>query len=214
MSVILDKFSFFYIPIPKVACTSIKLMFFELENGFPFKGYMVNGKRRHIHQYYGSSLWENTPHKRVANFQRVTLVRDPVERFLSAYSNRVVHHKELSPEKTGPNFKNKGLEYNPGLDLFIERFEDYYDASGSIFHHMRPMVDFLGEEASYFSKVYNIKEINQFLVDIIEHVGVDLTIGQHQKGGPKLKKENLTEPQLMKIESFYKKDYRAFHNYF
>lgn len=189
-------------------------MFFELENGFPFKGYMVNGKRRHIHQYYASSLWENVPHKRVANFQRVTLVRDPVERFLSAYSNRVVHHKELSPAKTGPNFENKGLEYNPGLDLFIERFEDYYAASGSIFHHMRPMVDFIGEEASYFSKVYNIKDITQFLVDISEHVGVDLTIGRLQTGGPKLKKENLTEPQLTRIKSFYKNDYRAFHNYF
>jgi hypothetical protein len=213
MSVILDKYSLFYIPIPKVACTSIKLMFFELESGFPFKGYTVNGKKRHIHEYYRSGLWENVPHKRVANFQRVTLVRDPVDRFISAYSNRVVHHKELSSEKTGPNFKNKGLEHNPGIDLFIDRFDDYYNASGSIFHHMRPMVDFLGEDASYFSKVYSIEELNKFVIDISEHMGVDLTIGRHQTGGPKLKKENLTETQLIKIKSFYKNDYRAFSNY-
>jgi hypothetical protein len=196
MSIILDKFSLFYQPIPKVACTSIKLMFFQLENGFKFEGYMANGKRRHIHQYYPSGVWEFCPHKRVASF------------------HRVVYHKELSPSKTGPNFKNKGLEYNPSLDLFIDRFRDYCDASASIFHHMRPMVDFIGEDASYFSKVYNIKNIAQFVSDINEHIGVDLTVGRHQTGGPKLKKEDLTKTQLLKIESFYKDDYKAFHNYF
>lgn len=214
MSVILDKFSLFYQPIPKVACTSIKLMIFELENGFPFEGYIANGKRRNIHQYYPTSLWEKMLQKRVVSFRRVTLVRDPVERFLSAYSNRVVHHKELSKEKTGPNFLNKGLEHNPGIDLFIEKFRDYYDASGSIFHHMRPMVDFIGGDASYFSKVYNIRNITEFVSDINEHTGVDLTIGRHQTGGPKLKKEDLSGPQLKKIQYFYQHDYKAFGNYF
>ncbi|WP_158234168.1 sulfotransferase family 2 domain-containing protein [Oceaniglobus indicus] len=173
----------------------------------------MNGRKRHIHEYYRSSLWDVIPHKRIADFHRVTVVRDPVERFLSAYGNRVIHHRELSPRKTGPKFKNRGLEHNPDLDLFIDRFEEYYGASGPIHHHMRPMVDFVGDDPSYFSKVYKIGDVDDFVADVGEHVGAALTIGRHQTGGRKFRKEDLSPAQLAKMESFYHADYEAFGNY-
>lgn len=210
MSVVLDDHSLFYASVPKVACTSIKLMFFKLENGFPFKGYIINGKRRHIHQYYNGSLWEKTPHKRIKGYHRVTLVRDPVDRFLSAYKNRVLQLKELSFEKAGPKLANLGLDYDPDLSVFIERFDDYYSASNSIHHHTRPMIDFLGEDATYYSKIYPLREMKKFVTDISNYVGSDLEIGNFQKSGSNLNKDDLSRAQLDKIKSFYRFDYSAF----
>jgi len=213
MSVILEKFSLFYAPVPKIACTSLKLMFFEAENGFPFRRYTANGRNMHIHAVYPSSLSDKIPHKSIQDFHRVTLVRDPVQRFLSAYSNRVIHFKELSPAKAGPKLEKMGLEYNPELDLFINKFAEYQNASASILHHSQPMVDFLGKDAAYYSKIYPMNEIDQFVTDMSERMGVELSIGRHQTGGPKLNKKDLTKSQSRKIEAFYKDDYRVFKNY-
>ena len=215
MCVILDEQKLFYAPVPKIACTSIKLMFFKFENGFEFQPYKVNGKPMHIHNVgYKGTLYEKFPTKRIESYHRVSLVRDPVKRFLSAYGNRVVHHKELSRSKAGPNLRELGLEPNPDLGLFIEKFEDYSKAHQSIFHHTRPMVDFLGEEPGYYAKVYRMEEIGQFATDMSERLGAEMNLGRHQTGGPKLKVEDLTSTQIEKIKAFYAEDYKVYGEYF
>lgn len=215
MCVILDDHKLFYAPVPKIACTSIKYMFFEFENGFEFQPFKINGKAMHIHKVgYKGTLREKFPVKRVEDYHRVCLVRDPIKRFLSAYSNRVIHHKELSRMKAGANLRELDLEPNPNLELFIEKFEDYCKAHNSIFHHTRPMVDFLGTDPSYYAKVYPMEEINQFATDMSERLGKEMNLGRRQTGGPKLKVEDLTSEQVEKLKAFYAEDYKVFGDYF
>lgn len=215
MCVILDDQKVFYASVPKVACTSIKRMFFEFENGFEFQSYKVNGNHMHIHNAaYKGLLREKFPEKRIADYHRVTLVRDPIQRFLSAFGNRVVHHKELSRKAAGPNLKKLGLKPNPDLDLFIEKFDDYRQAHQSILHHTRPMVDFLGEDPNYYAKIYPLQEIKQFVADMSERLGTELNLGRSQTGGPKIKVDELSEDQIEKLKAFYAKDYEIFGEFF
>ena len=215
MCVIFDDHKFFYGSAPKVACTSIKHMFFEFENGLPFKPYTINGKKMHIHNAaYKGLLREKYPEARIADFHRVTLVRDPVKRFLSAYGNRVMFHKELSKKKSGAKLKALGLAPNPDLGLFIDRLEEYTKAHYSIYHHTRPMSDFLGQDAAYFSKIYPMEELSQFVSDARDHLGAELSIGHRQTDGPKFSVADLTAGQISKIKSFYAADYAAFGAYF
>lgn len=215
MSVILDKYQLFYASVPKVACTSIKNMFFEVENGRRFEPFTINGRHKHIHNIgYRSFLRDAYPEWRITDFHRVTLVRDPVKRFLSAYSNRVLHHRELSMDKAGKKLKELNLEPNPDLDLFVEKHGQYLEAHPSMLHHTRPMTDFLGNNAGYFSKIYPLEDIGQFGREISERVGMDVQIGREQTGGKKFKPSDLTEAQTDKIKAYYKDDYRVFGDYF
>ena len=84
-----------YFPIPKVACTSIKTAMFLIEHGREYKPKIDINKKavQHIHNYY---------EERLANIDscdfKFIVIRDPIKRFLSAYNNRVAHHKKLTQE--------------------------------------------------------------------------------------------------------------------
>jgi hypothetical protein len=55
MTVILGKHKLSYILVPKVACTSLKAFFFEVENGLPFRDFRTSGRPWWIHQFYPNS---------------------------------------------------------------------------------------------------------------------------------------------------------------
>lgn len=215
MSVVLDQYELFYAAVPKVACTSVKHMFFVIENGRRFEPFTINGHPKQIHNVaYRSFLREVYPEQRIASYHRVALVRDPIKRFLSAYSNRVLHHRELSMDKAGKKLRALGLQPRPDLDMFVERHAEYLEAHPSILHHTRPMSDFLGTDAGYFSKLYALDNMDQFVRDIAARTGKEVEIGREQTGGRKFKPSDLTGAQIDKIKAYYASDYRTFGDYF
>ncbi len=214
MAVILDTHALFYAAVPKVACTALKEALFALENGFPFRGYRINGQPRHIHNSgYPTLLRGRYPEARIAGYHRVAFVRDPVRRFLSAYANRVVALKELTRAKAGPALAARGLPETPSLAQFIDRFEAYADASASIAHHTRPMVEFLGDDPDYFARLYRLDEMARFIDDIAARTGHQLQVAHRQTGGPKIAPDTLSTAQRRKIEAHYASDYAAFGRY-
>lgn len=215
MSVILDQYKLFYAAVPKVACTSLKSMFFKLENGHAFVPYTINGRSKNLHNIgYGTLLRDAYPEWRIRDFHRVALVRDPVKRLLSAYSNRVLHHKELSQKLAGDKLAALNLQPDPDLDLFVEKLEGYLQAHPSILHHIRPMVDYLGEDASYFSKLYRLEDMDQFARDISDRTGKEVVVGREQASGRKFKPSDLSEAHIRKLKDYYEVDYRVFGDYF
>lgn len=215
MTVILDQHKLFCGTIPKVACTSIKHMFFEAENGVPFTRFQINGQLRHIHNIgYKSQLRQNYPDKRIADYHRVTVLRDPIKRFLSAYGNRVVSHKELSLAKSKTKLQELDIAPNPDLDTFIEKLELYVQANTSIWRHTLPMVSFIGEDPDYFDRLYRMEELDQFMADMNDRMQTSLALGHKQTGGPKFDPAALSPAQIAKLKDFYAADYEIYGRYF
>lgn len=211
MTVFLWDHKLTYVAVPKVACTSLKHMFFEIENGFPFRSYAANGTRKHIHNAcYPSVTFDRLPHERIADHLRLTLVRDPVQRFLSAYGNRVVALRELSGKQAGVRLRKAGLRPNPSLSEFVDRLEDYRAASASIAHHTDPLTCFLGGDPGYFAEIYNLRNIETFRQRIEAAVGRPVAIPRLQTGGPKLSPDDLSADERRKVEAFYAEDYEVY----
>ncbi|MEL7188098.1 MAG: sulfotransferase family 2 domain-containing protein [Pseudomonadota bacterium] len=213
MTVILKQHKLFCANVPKVACTSIKRMFFEIENGFPFQPYRANGHVWHIHAFYKGVLRRDFPESAIAQYRRLAVVRHPIKRFLSAYSNRVVHHKEISESAVRKLGGFKRPPASPDLGEFVDRFETYQKIQ-SIGWHCRPMVDFLGHDPNYYQGLYGIHQIDEFLDDVANSVGKRYEVGRYQTGGPKFSPSDLTAKQTAKLEKFYAADYKAFSQYF
>lgn len=209
MTVILESHKLFYAAVPKVACSSIKRMLFEVENGFAFQNYRANGQLRHIHGVYPTVPFKRFPFDQIADFRRLCLVRDPVQRLLSAYSNRVIHHRELTPEAVAKTSRFKRLTPHPELDEFVDRLERYM-AVPAIKGHCRPMIDMLGEDVGFYHAIYDIRRMDEFIADVSDTVGRPLEAGRFQTGGPKIDKSELTAAQTAKLERFYKRDYEVF----
>lgn len=213
MAVLIADKRLFYAPIPKAACTSIKTMFFEAEHGRSFEDH-PSGKKEwwQIHNHYVTGLRDTFPEAEIRNFRRITVVRDPIKRFLSAYSNRVLHHKRANDDAVRSIRRLRKVTPDPDLSEFIDRLKTYQRIE-DIHWHTRPMVDFLGADPSYFDAVYDVSQLGAFVQDVSNTLGRPVKLGRLQTGGPKIDADVLTAKQRETLETYYKADYRAFGAY-
>lgn len=214
MSVFLWKKGLTYVSIPKVACTSIKHMFFEVENGRPFQPFKCSGQFWHIHHFYRGYAFSDLPHPRIADHRRLTVVRDPLQRVLSCYSNRVIHHRKLAEPKALAAMATAGLNPTPDLAEFLDRFEAYRGVSQDVLHHSRPQVWSIGSDPAFYHRVYGLRDLPTFVADVGAHLGQQLLLGRHQSEGPKFSTDDITAPQRARLMDFFAEDYRIWGQYF
>jgi hypothetical protein len=210
-AILLPKRSIGYQDIPKVACTSIKHALYQLRTGRKFSREEVG---MHIHQYFGRE------YRSISNANvRFIVLRDPVKRFLSAYSNRVGHHKELSKKfleksQNGRLLLEKNeLMTNPSLENFIKYFKDYQTIR-SINHHTKPIVSFGIGDLNFFTHIYKIEELKLLEADISTLYNTTFKLPRLQTEGIKYKVSDLSKEELSFLFDFYKEDYALLSNYY
>lgn len=192
-----------YRDIPKTACTSIKIVLYSLQFNKDFERSNHGGK--HIHQVMASL---NQPLNN-AEFKFI-VVRDPIKRFLSAYANRVIFHKELSfnfISKNHPDLLDEIKVFDPDLNQFIKYLDTYLKIK-TIRHHIKPISNFLnGNDLTYFTNVYKLENLHELEKDLSNISGKKVVFGRFQTGGPKIKINELSSEQFKKLLNFYAKDY-------
>lgn len=214
MSVFIYDKGLSYYPAPKCACTSLKKAMFRIQNGFDFRNFKINERRQFIHSLYATMKFERSSAMDREGHFRFVVVRDPVRRFLSCYSNRVLYHKELSEKKLGDAALADGLRPNPTLSEFVDNLDLYRKHSWSITHHSEPQVFFFGSDPQYFSRIYDIRELDELCSDLSKLTGEPVAIGREQTGGPKIDIDSLSSAEIAKVRSFYHKDYDTFGDRF
>ncbi|KPQ05535.1 MAG: Sulfotransferase family [Rhodobacteraceae bacterium HLUCCA12] len=213
MTVILAKQKLSYIPVPKVACTSLKAFFFEVENGFPFRDFRTSGRPWWIHHFYPSIPFADQKLALMEEHTRIAVVRDPVRRLLSCYSNRVMHHKELSEKRAGPALAEADLPCDPDLSTFVQRLPDYCAAVASIWHHAMPMVEYLGRDPQFYTHLYKIEATPDMQADVQRLTGSKAELKRLQTGGPKFGIDRLNAQEIARLKDFYDEDYAIFGAY-
>ena len=209
MPVILKRYGIAYFPVPKVACSSIKHLLFLLEHGRNFEKYIDSDGRKHnIHNTVYPTLSTSEDNwSCAANLHRIAVVRDPVNRFVSAYNSRVVHFKELSETSIDPRKAALlGLTPDPHLDEFIDNLELYRILSGAIKHHTDPQSFFLGHTLEYFEKVYKFEELHTLESDLRERTQLPVAL-PHMVKGSGAENPSISAKRVHKIIEFYSGDY-------
>jgi len=201
-----------YKDLPKVACTSIKHALYKLKFN---KEYNRQELGVHIHRYFFDKLEDISD----ANY-RFLIIRDPIKRFLSGYSNRVTHHKELSKNylekvkhQNAKMLLAKDIPLNPGLGQFFDYFEDYINVP-VINHHLKPCINFLDNGLEPFNYIYKMEEISSFENKISSIIGQDFKLPRIQTGGRKFSVKDLTSTQLEFLMDFYKEDYKLLKEFY
>lgn len=187
---------------PKAAGTSIRALMFQLENGRPFVPYLVEGVEK-----TANSLLHNRPMRRVnkdaiSDWRRFAVVRDPVRRVLSAYSNRVVHYRELSAEAAGEQLEKRNLPADPDVDTFLANIRRYCKCSRSINWHLEPQERFVGDDKGYFEKVFPVERLGAFRDEMNAIHGTSYDMPHEQTGGPKIAFDDLSETSRKNLLAF------------
>lgn len=204
-----------FVAVPKTACSSFKHLFFQLENRRPFKTFRANNRAYNVHTIYPSRYFEkNYRFSEFDDYFKFLIVRDPVKRLLSSYSNRVVHYKNLAKWALGPEAIKAGARPDPGLVEFVDKLDLYREHSGNIRHHTDPVSAFSGPDLSRFDAVYPIEQLDRCAAKLSEIIGQQIAIPHEQSGGPKLSLDDLPDAQLRKVVAFYRDDYALLSEYY
>ena len=224
MSAILPQHNLAYISVPKCACTSIKELIFCLENNCRFnkardqKGALcliINNKPHYIHEFYPSIAFSQQPHKQMQSLHRICIVRDPVDRIISCYHNRVLRYGALSEDSLSE--ANISAPANPDLNQFIQNLSQY-KSIGDIQHHTLPLIHFLGSESDFYDEIFNLRTLEQAERSIKRHFGQSKIALPHlQRTEQVIKKHSSAKPSTLStriIQNLYEEDYKAYAKYF
>lgn len=175
--------SFVYHPAPKCGCSTMKEVILRA-NG-------IDGRWKPAQEF---------PHRFIpcVKFNEVKadvkmcVVRDPIERFISGYSNRVLFHKDIKP-----------IEFNK----FVDNFEYFYKKVPIFRHHFTPQTWFVGKDPKYYTNIFFVNEMSDAIDFVSDFFEVEPVYVRNQTGGSNLKPIP-NEKQKEFIRDFYKEDYR------
>ena len=98
----------------------------------------------HVRVTGNAGAFELRPLPKVNHPIRVCVTRDPVERFISGFRNRVLKHKVVDVEDIG---------------AFIDKFDAHYKNS-DIYTHFQPQWHFYGLRRSWFTHILDLSEMH------------------------------------------------------
>ena len=158
--VYLEQQSLLYIPMPKNASTQVLESLYALEHGVSFDS-SSDALRwaGNVHFYY-SHRFPAMPASRLLELgaQRIlVVVRDPIERLVSAYRNRVVDGKCLEQKRLRTGLL--GLNMTPDLDTVLNNLSRYRLASPVLRQHTEPQQLYLKNLWPQVTDVYPIEQL-------------------------------------------------------
>lgn len=187
--------------IPKCGGTSAKCMMLEA-SGFDWKNSPANDwglpiKDRKHQRTNNKFMRAHDKGKFGKPDYRFTIIREPVKRLISCYTNRVLFYNKMR---------------NRGWDNFVDMLGQY--SAGDITHHSLPMCHWLGRDTNKFDKVFTVSQVGTDMRAWLSQIAdTNVPPLQRQDGGRERQSEiNITEDQIQRIKKHYKKDYDVWWN--
>jgi len=187
-----------YYPCPKNANTSAKMFFakhLNIDKHFLFLGDKIPQIEQTPDQYKGKQniigiIPSKQPFEKINVDIKCCIVRDPIKRFISAYRNRILYHRDIQ-------FKDHSI------DMILEKLESNNFEN----KHFLPQVYFLGEDLNYYTFWSTTEKLSLFAEKVNDFFSRKIIFPKIQTGGNDIKIK-LTNSQISKIEKIYSKDFK------
>jgi hypothetical protein len=187
-----------FYPCAKNANTSAKLFFLKhlgIENKFIFLSDKIPKYKQTKNQFLGKKnlnlfLSVKKPFSIINADYKCCIIRHPIDRFLSAYKNRILFHKD---KKFGDHT----------IDMILKKLENGLFEN----RHFLPQTYFLGDSLNYYTFYSDLKNIKYFEEKVNEFFGKKIEFPKLQIGGKEFDIK-LSTQQINKIEKIYAKDFK------
>ena len=196
-----------YYPVAKNANSSAKLFllkhikaddkFFFLSDKVPEYLLKTEKKYKDLDWRYNlvNFLPNYNPFSKIDVDEKCCIVRDPIERFISSYKNRILFHKDSG-------FKNHNI------DEIIEKLENNMFEN----KHFLPQTYWLGNNLKFFTIVANVKNLKSFVDGVNNFFQNKIEFPKIQTGGNKVRIK-LYQNQIKKLKKIYLSDYELIGDY-
>ncbi|WP_146585795.1 sulfotransferase family 2 domain-containing protein [Puniceibacterium confluentis] len=201
-----------YMALPKAGCSSVKAALARLDPDvtLPPKSEIGIDTWHGIYptQRFRPHRWQEYP-----DYFRFAVVRDPVRRLISAYTNRVVDLKEL--HNCRKILRGRiDLPKDPDPDFFFSNLSAYCEASSVIKHHCLGAELFLGPKPMRYDRIYRTEEMGDLARDLTRISGRKVTLARANKSMAQLELDDLKYGTVRAIRDFLNTEYRYLSGYY
>lgn len=211
----LPQYRLIYIPIPKIGCTTIKQALHRMEFGTLFDSDAPgNEPYEDIHDFYKKRPGAFTGVKGLHSRQKTlcfTVIRDPVERLVSCYRNRVVDLKDLESDREA--LESAGLPAEPDLNTFVLNLNRYRSVSSKIRHHTRPQFRFFAGDLSVADYIFKMEEMDRVEM-FLQKFDPSINLLHRKSGGTPVTLNDLSDEAMQHAIRFYRGDYELLREYY
>lgn len=195
-----------YFPVPKIANTSIKAAFYRIEEG---RDWLPDPEAsRELGRRYRTKPMSPIERRRAAGHWKFAVVRDPVERLLSAYQNRVVELRDVARSSQSVTLARLfRVSVEPDIDEFIARLSTYRLISDRIRRHTNSQRHYLGRDLGYFDRVFRIGELDVLAGELSDRTGLAVELPRHQRSQSTLLFADLAPATKQKALAHLREDY-------
>jgi len=208
-----QRMAFFF--SPKAGGTSLRAFLLHAENGFAFRDYSVQGTRMDANMLVANYRFNRVDHTKLKGYRCFALLRDPVKRFLSGYSNRVMHYRELSIEAAGRDLLREGLAPDPDLATFLDNYIGYLRCSKPLARHFLKQQKFIGPDPAHYERIFRLEDLDSLVDFVNAECGSQAKMPRLQTGGPKFDFFALDEDMQIRILEICRHDiaFQVFPDY-
>lgn len=193
-----------FVSIPKNASTTVRAMIYAGRTG-RYPKFNPNRPSR-VHQLVTPDpiVFDLSRYRRLTTF---AVVREPIRRFVSAFRNRIVHHRDgIKKGEIGEEFLD--------INHFALHLDEAIWRSNSIAHHFSTQIMRMGGTTEGVEKIFRINQLDEVAALMSEGFGRKIEPLVTQRGGPKMTDDALSPAARRAVESYYAADYEALAGYF
>lgn len=208
MTIHSDRLRLSYFPIPKNGTSTLRAVFRAIEAGDTLDRVRLGGEdvaaspkvaARSIRR--ARRDYEAAGH----GYERLTVVRDPLRRFYSAFDNKV-RSGLLAESVGGPAMPVSGLPTAPEIGTFIANLDQYSEESFMIRKHFRPQVHFTGEDLGWFDHLFRLERFGALAEFLTGRLGAPIAF-PHKKRSDSGWIDAVPPAAAERIREVYARDY-------
>lgn len=214
-----------YFMVPKAACSSIKTCLHGLETGQAHD----RSKDGPIHRLYRTTGFEPADADRSNGMWTFAVVRDPVKRILSTWSNKLEiigrYEKQrgqilsgslaaLSRRLLGRPDSHDGLSLRPGLDEYCLNLRDYRQSFQVIRHHTHDHAHFMGPDLDMFDRIYRIEDLSELEADLTDRLGREVRLPKENSSSRKATPDMLSDAAFAALLDYTASDYAYLSDFY
>ncbi|MFN7003252.1 MAG: sulfotransferase family 2 domain-containing protein [Roseinatronobacter sp.] len=203
-----DSYGVAFVGVPKCMSTSVLRSFYKLEHGTAFDRAGFGGN---IHRFYRQRVAnriksiEPPDLAGLAGLWIFTIIRNPIRRLLSVYTNRVQDHRDIAKalEKT----PDATLDPMPSADAFFRDLPRYRAQVPSIKHHTDNFAQFLGPDLARYDAVFRVEEAGAMQDTLSERLGEPFVLENEQRSARSLTLDDLSAEARAQIAAHTTPDF-------
>jgi hypothetical protein len=204
-----------YMALPKAGCSSVKEALARLDPDVTVPP--ENDIDVHTwHALYPTRRFRRHRWRKYADHWRFCVVRDPLKRLLSVYTNRVLGFGDTYNSRKIKNGRPwlPDLPREPDPDTFFRNLDAYCLGSSSIKHHTVGAWLFLGPSLDGYNRVYRTEEMADLAWDLGLLTRQPVTMPRGNPSQTRLTLDDLKGETIDAIRPFLEQEYAYLEGYY